>query len=60
MLLRGSRGVHPESHSAKGLETLDNPKVIGMVLNDAREVANAYYSHYYYHRMGKTHSGKNG
>jgi hypothetical protein len=32
----------------KGLETLDHPKVIGVVLNGARDVESGYYSRYYY------------
>jgi capsular exopolysaccharide synthesis family protein len=31
----------------KGLESLDNPKVIGVVLNDARAIERGYYKHYY-------------
>ena len=48
MLLVVREGRTPKAILQKGLETLDNPKVIGVVLNDAREIESSYYSHYYY------------
>jgi len=51
-------GHTPKAILQKGLETLDNPKVVGVVLNDAHEVESGYYGHYDYHGKDKTHSGK--
>ncbi len=50
LLLVVREGHTPKNILKKGLETLDNPKLIGVVLNDAREVESAYYGHYYYHQ----------
>ena len=49
LLLVVREGRTPKTVLQKGLETLDNPKVIGVVLNDAHEVESGYYSHYYQH-----------
>ena len=38
LLLVVREGGTPKAILQKGLETLDNPKVVGVVLNDAREV----------------------
>jgi capsular exopolysaccharide synthesis family protein len=55
LLLVVREGHTPKALLQKGLETLDNPKVIGVVLNDAHDVESAYYDHYYYHQnKGKT------
>jgi len=51
LLLVVREGRASKSALEKGLGTLDNPKVAGVVLNDAREVETAYYNHYY-HRYG--------
>jgi capsular exopolysaccharide synthesis family protein len=48
LLLVVREGRTPKAVLQKGLETLDNPRVIGVVLNDARGVENSYYRHYYY------------
>ena len=48
MLLVVREGHTPKSILQKGLETLDNPKLVGVVLNDAREIESSYYSQYYY------------
>ena len=48
MLLVVREGHTPKSILEKGLETLDNPKLVGVVLNDAREIESSYYGHYYY------------
>jgi len=48
MLLVVREGKTPKAILQKGLETLDNPKVIGVVLNDAHAVESSYYHHYYY------------
>jgi len=50
MLLVVREGVTPKTVLQKGLETLDNPKVIGVVLNDAHAVESSYYHHYYYEK----------
>lgn len=50
LLLVVRQGTTPKSVLEKGLETLDNPKLIGVVLNDARDVESGYYDSYYYKR----------
>ena len=55
LLLVVREGKTPKAALQKGLETLDNPKVIGVVLNDAREVHSSLYSQYYY--KGPKHTG---
>jgi capsular exopolysaccharide synthesis family protein len=50
-------GKTPKAALQKGLETLDNPKVIGVVLNDAQQVQSSYCSHDYYN--GHKHVGEN-
>lgn len=47
LLLVVREGVTPKGVLQKGLDTLDNPKVIGVVLNDAHQVESSYYHHYY-------------
>ena len=56
LLLVVREGKTHKAALQKGLETLDNPKVIGVVLNDAREVQSSYYSHYY--DKGHKHSSE--
>jgi len=48
LLLVVREGHTPKTVLQKGLETLDNPKVVGVVFNDAHEVESAYYGNYYY------------
>jgi capsular exopolysaccharide synthesis family protein len=48
LLLVVREGYTPKAILQKGLETLDNPKVVGVVLNDARDVESGYYGRYYY------------
>jgi len=48
LLLVVRQGKTPKMVLQKGLETLDNPKLVGVVLNDAHDVNNSYY-HRYYH-----------
>jgi capsular exopolysaccharide synthesis family protein len=60
LLLIVREGCTPKAVLQKGLETLDNPKIIGVVLNDAHEVESAYYGHYYYHHKGESSSVKSG
>jgi len=50
LLLVVREGKTPKSVLKKGLETLDSPKVIGVVLNDAHALGNGYYKTYYYGR----------
>ena len=52
LLLVVREGYTPKAILQKGLETLDDPKVIGVVFNDARDVESGYYSGYYYHHKG--------
>jgi capsular exopolysaccharide synthesis family protein len=47
LLLVVREGTTPKTILQKGLDTLDNPKVIGVVLNDAQQVESSYYHHYY-------------
>jgi capsular exopolysaccharide synthesis family protein len=58
LLLVVREGATPKNILQKGLETLDNPRVVGVVLNDAQEVESSYYSHYYY--KGRKLAGKAG
>jgi capsular exopolysaccharide synthesis family protein len=60
LLLVVREGHTPKSILQRGLETLDNPKVVGVVLNDAHEVESGYYGRYYYHHKKDTRSDKNG
>ena len=48
LLLVVREGTTPKTILQKGLDTLDNPKVIGVVLNDAHQVESSYYHRYYY------------
>jgi capsular exopolysaccharide synthesis family protein len=48
LLLVVREGTTPKTILQKGLDTLDNPKLIGVVLNDAHQVESSYYHHYYY------------
>jgi non-specific protein-tyrosine kinase len=57
LLLVVREGKTPKAALRKGLETLDNPRVIGVVLNDAQQVQRSYGSHYCY--KGRKHSGEN-
>ena len=52
LLLVVREGATPKSILRKGLETLDNPKVVGVVLNEAHQVESSYYSDYYYKGKG--------
>lgn len=56
LLLVVREGKTSKAALQKGLETLDNPKVIGVVLNDAREAESGYYSPDY--RRGQKHSSE--
>jgi receptor protein-tyrosine kinase len=57
MLLVVREGTSPKTILQKGLETLDNPRLIGVVLNEAHQVESSYYSHYYYSKgKGSKHS----
>jgi protein-tyrosine kinase len=53
LLLVVREGTTPKRVLKKGLETLDNPRVIGVVFNDAQQVETRYYDRYY---DGKTSS----
>lgn len=45
MVLR--EGKTPKKILEKGLETLDNPRLIGVVVNDAHAIERGYYKRYY-------------
>jgi len=45
LLLVVREGTTPKTILQKGLDTLDNPKVIGVVLNHAHKVESSYYHH---------------
>ena len=47
LLLVVRQGKTPKMVLQKGLETLDNPNVVGVVLNDARDIESSYYQRYY-------------
>ncbi len=49
LLLVVRHGKAPRKLLQKGLETLDNPRVLGVVLNDAPVLESSYYNHYYAH-----------
>jgi capsular exopolysaccharide synthesis family protein len=48
LLLVVREGKTPRTILQKGLETLDNPKLVGVVLNDARQLESSYYRSYYH------------
>lgn len=50
MLLVVREGTSPKSILQKGIDTLDNPKMIGVVLNESHQVESSYYNNYYYYR----------
>jgi capsular exopolysaccharide synthesis family protein len=54
LLLVVREGKTPKSILQKGLETLDHPKVIGVVLNESHQVESSYYHHYYYGKKKHT------
>jgi hypothetical protein len=45
-------GVTPIRALKKGFESLDNPKLVGMVLNEASEFDRTNYADQYYARNG--------
>jgi succinoglycan biosynthesis transport protein ExoP len=47
LLLVVRQGKTPKAVLKKGLETLDNPKVVGVIFNDAQQVETSYYQQYY-------------
>jgi capsular exopolysaccharide synthesis family protein len=48
MLLVVREGKTPKPILKKGLETLDNPKLVGVVFNDIQGIESSYYHSYYY------------
>ena len=48
LLLISREGRTPKAVLKKGLEVLDNPRLLGVVMNDAHAVESSYYHHYYY------------
>ncbi len=57
LLIVSRQGCTPKLALKKGLEVLDNPKVLGVVINASHAVENSYYHHYYY-SSSKTSPGK--
>jgi capsular exopolysaccharide synthesis family protein len=57
LLLVSRQGRTPKLALKKGLEVLDHPKVLGIVINDSPAVVDSYYHHYYY-GTSKTSPGK--
>lgn len=47
MLIVAREGKTPKKILQKGLDVLDAPKLIGIVLNDAHAIERSYYYHYY-------------
>jgi capsular exopolysaccharide synthesis family protein len=47
LMIVAREGRTPKKILQKGLEFLDNPKLIGIVLNDAHAIERSYYYHYY-------------
>ena len=47
LLLVAREGRTPKQILQKGLEVLDSPRIIGVVLNEAHSVERSYYHHYY-------------
>ncbi len=58
LLLVAREGRTPRKILQKGLEVLDTPKLIGVVLNEAHAVERSYYYHYY--NASKQHPQKVG
>jgi len=52
-------GVPPAKAIRKGLESLDNARLIGVVLNDASDEERGQYYNQYYGMYGRTGSGTN-
>jgi hypothetical protein len=50
-------GVPPARAIRKGLESLDNARLIGVVLNDAADRERVQYYNQYYGMYGRTGSG---
>ncbi len=44
----------PKTVLKKGLEVLDSPKLLGVVINDAHAVESSYYHHYYDKQASRT------
>lgn len=51
LLLVVREGKTPKAALQKGLETLDNPTIVGVVLNDVRQAESSYYSRYYHKKQ---------
>lgn len=58
LMIVAREGRTPKKILQKGLEVLDTPKLIGVVLNDAHAVERSYYYHYY--NSSKQHPQKVG
>jgi len=60
LLLVVREGKTPKAVLQKGLDTLDNPKIVGVVLNEVPDVETSYYGDYYYRGQTGTGSNHNG
>ena len=49
LLLVVRNGRAPRNLLQKGLQTIDNPRVLGVVFNDTQVIESTYYNHYYSH-----------
>lgn len=58
LMIVAREGRTPKKILQKGLEVLDSPKLIGVVLNEAHAVERSYYYHYY--NSSKRHPQKVG
>ncbi len=56
-LLVVREGLTPKRALEKGLDSLDNPKLVGIVLNDAKDFDALKYPGYYYAHYGTGQSG---
>ena len=58
LLLVCREGRTPKTLLQKGLEALDSPRLLGVVINDAHDVESSYYNHYYYGGSKRPAPGK--
>jgi capsular exopolysaccharide synthesis family protein len=58
LLLVCREGRTPKTVLQKGLEVLDSPNLLGVVINDAHTVESSYYQHYYYGGSKNPSKGK--
>ncbi len=54
LLLVSRLGKTPINVLRKGIEVLDNPRILGVVVNDALDIEHSYYTRYYSHKVHTT------